>query len=352
MGPVRFRVGKRWIEPFTIAPWAEEKVDRSIPQVIQVMRGDFFCMPFGGNEEIYKAENHPVHGETANGTWELESISPGHIHLSMRTSVRTGKVDKKITLIPDQTAIYSQHIISGMEGPMSLGHHPILSAPEGVTARLSLSPFCFGQVAPGILEDPAKGGYSHLKAGAHFSSLQRVPTMDGKWIDLSVYPANDGYEDLILMASKPTLPFAWTALTIPEKGYIWFSLKDPRVLPSTIFWMSNGGRHYAPWNGRHRRAIGLEEVVANFHLGLAQSARSNPLKRAGIATSVKLNKQNSLVVNYIMAVAEMPRGFDIVKNIYPSADGNSVRITSKSGRSISVGLDIAFLKDARDPSPH
>ena len=89
--------------------------------------------------------------------------------------------------------------------------------------------------------------------------------------------ARDGYEDIVLMASDPKLPFAWTALTVPEHNYVWFALKDPRVLPSTLFWISNGGRHYAPWNGRHRRAIGLEEVVSNFHSGLAESAKPNAL---------------------------------------------------------------------------
>ncbi|MEO6964915.1 MAG: hypothetical protein ABI076_03335, partial [Acidobacteriaceae bacterium] len=174
----------------------------------------------------------------------------------------------------------------------------------------------------------------------------------GKWIDLSVYPANKGYEDLILMASKPALPFAWTALTLPEDRYIWFSLKDPQVLPSTIFWMSNGGRHYPPWNGRHKRVIGLEEVVAYFHHGLERSARFNPMNRAGIPTTVQMKKQSSLVVNYIMAVAAIPAGFDIAQSIRPSVDRKSVRITSKSGKSISIRLNIGFLKSKPDPSQH
>jgi len=349
MAPVRFRIGNHWVEPYAIAPWAKETINASTPQVVRVMRGDFFCMPFGGNEKHYKGEIHPPHGETANGKWRLEASSRQCLHLFMMTSVRKGRVDKVIRLVPGQTAIYSQHVISGMKGPMSLGHHPILRVPEGVTARVSLSPFRFGQVFPGMLEDPAKGGYSLLKAGERFSSLERVPQIDGNWADLSVYPAREGYEDLVLMSSNPESQFSWIALTVPEKRYVWFSLKDPRVLPATVLWMSNGGRHYAPWNGRHRHTIGLEEIIGNFHYGLAESATRNSLNRAGVATCVKLNPLQALAVNYIVAVAEIPGGFDIVESILPSHVGKSVVIRSKSGKTITVDLDISFLSEPPYP---
>jgi hypothetical protein len=343
LAPVRFRIGDRWVEPFEVAPWAKERVDASIPQVLRVMRGDFFCMPFGGNEQPYKGEIHPPHGETANGKWHFESSSRQQIHLSLRTSVRPGRVDKIIQLADGQATVYSQHVVSGMEGPMSLGHHPILKVPEGVTARVSVSPFRFGQVFPGQMEDPTQGGYSILKPGGRFSTLSRVPRMDGKWTDLSVYPDREGYEDLVLISSNPDLNFAWTALTVPEMNYVWFSLKDPRVLPSTVFWMSNGGRHYAPWNGRHRRAIGLEEIAGNFHYGLAESAERNSLNRAGIATCARLDAQRPLTVNYIMAVAEIPEGFDIVESIVASQNEKSVVIRSKSGKTTSAELNLPFL---------
>ena len=63
------------------------------------------------------------------------------------------------------------------------------------------------------------------------------------------------------MVAKPG-DFAWTAATLD--GYVWISLKDPRTLPSTLFWISNGGRHGEPWNGRHLRRLGLEEICGHF----------------------------------------------------------------------------------------
>jgi hypothetical protein len=343
LAPVRFRLGRRWVEPFEVAPWAEEKVSKETPQLLRVMRGDFFCMPFGGNQTPFHGEEHPPHGETANNKWRLEASSREQLHLSLQTFVRRGRVDKYIRLVPGHPAIYSRHVISGMAGPMSFGHHPILKIPEGALGRVSLSPFQFGQVFPGQLENPAQGGYSILKPGAKFTTLKRVPRLDGGWADLSVYPDREGYEDLVLLASNPKTPIAWTALTVPEKNYVWFALKDTRTLPSTIFWMSNGGRHYAPWNGRHRRAIGLEEVVSNFHYGLAESARPNPLSRIGVTTSVQLDPHRPLVINYLMAVAEIPRGFDVVKHIQPITGKKQVKIVSKSGKTVFARVDVSFL---------
>jgi hypothetical protein len=48
-----------------------------------------------------------------------------------------------------------------------------------------------------------------------------------------------------MVAHEATPEFAWTAVIFPEQRYVWFALKNPRLL------RSNGGRHYAPWHGRH-----------------------------------------------------------------------------------------------------
>src|SRR5437870_12966645 len=69
LGPVTFDRRRRRIQPLSVAPWATEKLDRSTPPIIKVLRGDFFCLPFGGNSTPYHGERHPIHGETANKKW-------------------------------------------------------------------------------------------------------------------------------------------------------------------------------------------------------------------------------------------------------------------------------------------
>ena len=276
LGPVTFDRRGRKIRPYSVAPWAEEKVDASLPPILRVLRGDFFCLPFGGNSTLYHGEQHPVHGETANGRWRFESLETNQgrtcLHLSLQTRIRPGRVDKRISLVAGQNVVYCRHEISGMRGPMNLGHHAMLKFPDASgSGALSTSSFVYGQVFPEPVERPENRGYSFLKPGAKFKSLAAVLTITGQTTDLSRYPARRGLEDIAMIVSDVKEPFAWTAVTFLEEGYVWFALKDPRVLRETVFWFSNGGRHYPPWNGRHINVLGLEEVCSNFHPGLAES---------------------------------------------------------------------------------
>jgi hypothetical protein len=340
--PAKFRVGRRWISPLSAAPWALE--NPRVPNILKVLRGDFFCMPFGGNGTVHGGEQHPVHGETANKKWKREPSSvPGTLHFSLVTKVRSGRVDKFISLVDGHPAIYQQHVVSGLSGRMPLGYHAMLHFPKQGSARISTSAFVHGQVFPGAFENPAEGGYSCLRSGAEFTSLESVPKADGGNADLSVYPAREGFEDLVMLVADPSLTLAWTAAVVAEEGWVWFSLKDPSVLSSTIFWMSNGGRHYPPWSGRHRGVIGLEDVTSYFHLGHAESVRPNPLSKTGIPTALAFQPDRPVSVNSIMAVAPIPKGFDEVRHIREARNGQSVEVESRSGKTIQVPLDPGFI---------
>ena len=189
-------------------------------------------------------------------------------------------------------------------------------------------------------------GYSLLQPGAQFASLQSVPTIVGQTADLSRYPSRQGYEDLVMLVSDPALRYAWTAVTFPEERYVWFALKDPRVLRHTILWLSNGGRHYAPWSGRHLGVLGLEEVTSYFHYGLAESANTNPLSRRGYDTCVQLQSGETLDIRYIMGIAEIPGDFDQVQSIDALPDGSGVALIANSGSSVVAPMGIAFLDAA------
>ena len=350
LGPVTFRIRGRNIEPFSVAPWATERHPFGLPAVLRVLRGDFFCLPFGGNQRSYRGERHPVHGETANARWRYVGMIGDHgrrtIHLRLSTRIRTGHVDKFITLIDGQTVVYQKHIINGMRGRMSYGHHAMLRFPEQEgSGIISTSRFSYSQVFTEPLERPENKGYSILEPGACFDRLDRVPMITGRMTDVSRYPARRGFEDLVLLAADATLSLAWSAVTFPRQRYVWFALKNPRQLPQTILWLSNGGRHYAPWNGRHVNVMGIEEVCSYFHLGLAESARRNPLSSRGIATSFELHPDRPYSVLYAFGVAQIPVGFDQVADIVASADRHSVLLRSKNGKSVSVDMDGVFLRE-------
>ncbi|RYG66458.1 hypothetical protein EON80_15380 [bacterium] len=345
LGPVEFQLGDRTVSPFAVAPWSEEEHAARISGVLQGLRGDFFCMPFGGGQP-FEGEDHPGHGETANHLWHFESLQENgttRLHLSIDTKVRVGRVDKTIELRDGQTALYCRHEISGMNGPMNLGHHAMLKFPEKPgSGLLSTSHFTFGQVFPGQFENPEHGGYSMLKAGATFESLESVPTITGETTDLSRYPARRGYEDLVMIQADQEQSLGWTAVVFPEEKYVWFALKDARVLRGTVFWLSNGGRHYGPWSGRHTGVMGLEEVTSYFHDGLYKSAMPNSLNERGFKTYLDLDAEKPTRVNYIMAVAEIPDGFDHVAEI--TVQTESVTLQSRSGQMVVTPLDASFLE--------
>jgi hypothetical protein len=346
LGPVAFRIEHRLVSPFSVAPWADEKLAPDTPALLRALRGDFLCAPFGGNGTPWRGEKHPPHGETANSTWRLESFERSSdrstLHASLHPKVRAGTVDKFITLIDGHAAIYQRHVIAA-RGSMSIGHHALVKFPEApASGTISTSRFTDAQVLPDLFERPENRGYQALKPGALFRSLERVPMLNGEMTDVSRFPARRGFDDLVMLTADATLPFSWTAVTFPRERHVYFALRDPRVLRHTILWLSNGGRHYAPWNGRHTSVVGIEDTTSYFHYGLAESVKPNPLNRRGIPTTLMLSAKKPVAIPYIIGVAAIPANFDRVAAITSNKDG--VEFVAANGKRASALVDLDFLR--------
>jgi hypothetical protein len=348
LAPVTFQTDAGPVQPFAIGPWHDEPLPAGAPGVLRPVRGDFFCAPFGGNAQAWRGEKHPPHGETAESPWRrvAAECAGDTLTTELKTTVRSGRVVKRISLRPGETNLYIRHELHGMRGAMCLGHHAMLKFPdEPGSGRIALSPWRFAQTCPERFEDPALGGYNSLKVGATFRDLRRVPLAAGGTTDLTRYPARAGFEDLVMLSARTGTRFGWTAVTFPQQRYVWFALKNPAVLASTVLWHSNGGRHYAPWSGRHRGVLGLEDVTSYFHFGLAESAARNPVSRRGIPTVLTLDPRRPLQVPYVMGVAAIPRGFDTVRRI--DFRGDHIVLRAASGRTVRHAVDLAFF----DPTP-
>lgn len=351
IGPVSFELSGRGeaVSPMSVVPWAEEVVSQEIPVILRVLRGDPFCLPFGGNDTPWRGEHHPIHGEVANGVWQPVSLvregDAVELTLAMETAIRPGRVSKTLRLVDGQSVLYQRHVIRDMHGPMCVGHHPMLDCGEREggegSVAISVSPFVDGRVNPDVFERPEKGGRSALQPGATFEALDAVPLAAGGMTDLSRYPARGGHEDLVQLWTDPSLDLGWTAAVFRDRGMVYFQLKDPRVLGSTVLWLSNGGRDYEPWNGRHVGVIGLEETVSYFAYGLAASAEENDASRAGHRTAVDLDPARPLTVNFILGVAAAPPSFDRVASLDRTAEG--IRLTADSGDEVDVTLDVDWL---------
>ncbi len=350
-----FRLGGREAAPYFVNPWWKEPGAAELDDLTRVLRGDFFCFPFGANSDPFQGVKHPLHGATANDCWEAaEAIAAdggaaasgaAADALSLRLPLPGGKgvVEKRIGLGADSPVVYNEHVVRGWSGRMPLGHHAILQFPAGEnTGMIDLAPPVAAFTHPTPSEDPANRGYNLIKPGVEIRDAARVPTVYGDTVDVTRYPQRFGHEDVLQFISDPARELAWTSVTFPGEGYVYFQLKDPRVLASTLFWRSNGGRHYAPWNGRLRGVHGLEEVTTYFAHGIKQSVEPNSLSAKGFKTCLEIRESDPPAIRVITGVAPISAGFKGVKDIRRK-DGSSLVIEGKGGEKIEIPCRVDFL---------
>jgi hypothetical protein len=355
MAPVTFyREGTSPVQPYHITPWQNERPVTMPAPVLVVLRGDFFCMPFGGNSDEVAGEKHPPHGEIVGDPWSVVgSRKTGDVTtltMGIDTKVRKGHVTKELSLVDGQNAVYSRTTIEGFAGRVPLGHHATLAMPEKEGAvRIATSALRFGMTCPSLFSDPRQREYQALMPGAKWTELSKVPVA---WkgapdADLTRLPGRYGYADLVQVANESwetTKGPAWTTATYQDAGYVWFALKDPAVLCSTVLWMENHGRHGHPWNGRNN-CLGIEDVTAFFADGLAASSRDNVLTKEGVATTVDLSADKPTAVNYIQGVVRIPHGFENVKTL--EFLPGEVAFISVTGKRVVAPVRHEFLKTGK-----
>ncbi|MHC4505962.1 MAG: hypothetical protein ACYTFI_21925 [Planctomycetota bacterium] len=351
MAPVSFCTDGKPVQPYYISPWQNDGL-RNLPDPVLVpLRGDFFCMPFGGNAEAYEGEKYTGHGETSSSKWSLVSNdSVGGVTtltLELNTKIRKGKVTKKLALVDGENAVYSSHVIEGFTGRMPLGHHCTLDVPEEEgSLRVAVSAFDLGMTCPVIFSNPKNREYQSLAVNEKFTDLTNVPVMakGEPPADCTSFPEREGYSDLIQIFRKPSTDPAWTTVTCQKKGYLWFALKDAAVLPGTVFWISNKGRHGSPWDGRNR-CLGMEENCAYFAEGIVPSLKPNVINEAGFPTAVEFSGSAPTVVNLIQGAIRIPDGFEMVKDV-TFAPGK-VTFTATTGKSVTADVRHGFVKTGK-----
>ena len=339
VAPVVFTAAGATAAPYSLAPWQPAEIS-DIGPLLDVLRGDFFCLPFGTQPD------GPDHGEPASGEWVVCASSEHAVTLHLDAGDSGGSFDKTVSIRDWQTVLYQEITIRNVVGAFNYGTHPILdfSGQATASARISTSPMRWSSVYPGVFSDPANGETQVLRPGAMFDSLTAIPLEAGGALDVSRYPTPVGHEDLVMMVNDPDAgPIGWSVAVFD--GFVWFSLKDITSFPATLLWISNGGRTQPPWSGRFTGRMGIEDVYSHFHDGLL-AARSRPLFDLGISTARVFDAATPVSLRTVQGVAFTPDGFGRVAGIAMDVPG-CITLTDEVGTAITTDVDWEFAFENR-----
>ena len=327
----------RVLKPLHRAPWIgepREHLPADLPEGVVRLSGDFLCAPFSRAD----VEEAPLHGWPANSAWEVtESAAAPHgwrAAFRLRRKVMGAVVDKILTLRHGHPFLYQEHVLTGGHGAVPVAHHAMTAMKRG--GRLAFSPKRLAGTGNEALEpDPARGR-SLLAYPARSADLARFPAADGGTIDLGDYRAERRQEDFVTLVEADMAGLGWTAVARRAEDDLFLVLKNPAELPVTMLWFSNGGRGYAPWNGRHRGVIGIED--GRTAVGHAASLGDNWLKREGIATAFELGGR----VAFRQVMGALPIGSSQLPERVEAQDGK-LRLLLDGGDT-EVPFDAAFLR--------
>lgn len=331
-----FSVDGRSLSPLHRAPWADDPdvgADAHLAPVERTLSGDFFCAPFGASD----VEPAPPHGWSANSPWTVVEAGDGAAHLSLGRPVLGAAIEKRLRLSADAPILYQSHVIRGGQGGLPVAHHPMIRlAGRG---WLSVSPKRVA-VTPTRPLDP---GRHRLACPAETTDLTRLPTTDGGPLNLRALPIADRHEDFLTLIEVPDRRLGWTAVIREDEDDLIFVLKDPTVLPITMLWHSNGGRDHAPWLGRHRGVLGIEDGCAAGADGHAAALGPNPIARHGVATALPLAPGHTHRIAHAIGAIPRPKGWQTVTDI--AVDGDRLVLIEAEGGRLVLPFDPFFFTE-------
>ena len=331
--------GGRTLRPLHRAPWIDEPATQAldIPAGTRGLAGDFLCAPFSAND----IEPAPIHGWPANTPWEVVDRNPladgVSVRLRLLRPVLGATVEKTLTLRDGHPFLYQEHAFIGGAGELPAAHHRMTVMQAG--GRIAFPPKAVGLTPDTPLEpDPSRGRYA-LAYPARAADLTAFPRADGGSYDLTLYPTGGREEDFVVLVEDAHEGPGWTAVARQAEADLFLVLKNPAELPVTMLWLSNGGRDYAPWNGRHCGVLGIED--GRTALGHKASLGDNALKRLGISTSFTLDPEGAVRFRRVMGALPLAAGSDAPVTVEPR-DGH-LHAAFADGRTVSAPFDTAFL---------
>ncbi|MFN4203913.1 MAG: hypothetical protein ACK4GM_12715 [Tabrizicola sp.] len=327
----------RDIAPLHRAPWAAAEVPPDAPPHQAWLAGDFLAAPMGASE-------HGLHGRAANGDWQVLEAPAGTLRAVLSGAVQGATVVKELSLTDGHPFVYQRHLFIGGTGALPVANHAMVSVPNG--ARLSFSRKRWWETLAEPLETTR--GRSRLAYPRRAEDAAEFPAADGGTVNLHRYPWGAAHEDFVAGVEDPASRLGWTAVVRPEEGDLFLSLRNPAVLPMTMLWQSNGGRDYAPWNGRHRGCLGVEEGAALPMLGLSAQEAPDPLSAAGQPPLVRLDPQGTVELRHVIGAIAWPTGQSVAGVML---EGDVLTVTGDWGAERKVPIRGGWLGGTAPPAP-
>ncbi|MEQ8481756.1 MAG: hypothetical protein RIC18_13945 [Hoeflea sp.] len=338
----------RLLSPLHRAPWVDDPdavFEETTPANVRRLSGDFFCAPFGRND----VEPGPTHGWPANSAWSHSGTEESEDRLTavftLERTVMGATVEKRLTLRAGHPFLYQEHRLSGGEGAISVAHHVMVRMEAG--GRLAVSPKAFACTPDEALEPDAARGRSILAYPAEASDLRSFPLADGDTADLGQFPPGEFHEDFVTLVEAPTdgpgAAPGWSVVSRNTEQDRVLVLKNAAELPVTMLWMSNGGRDYAPWSGRHTGVLGIEDGRASG-AGHADSVRQNRLNARGFPTAYALSEDHCVSIRQAIGACSMDENEGDVADL--STASGCVTLRFVTGREKTLRFDEEFLAGA------
>lgn len=324
------------IAPLHRAPWGRDEVPVDAPPHQTWLAGDFLAAPMGASDQ-------GLHGLTANGDWQVVPSAPCTLRAVLTGAVQGATVVKELSVSDGHPFVYQRHLFIGGSGALPVANHAMVSVPNG--AKLSFSRKRWWETLGEPLETTR--GRSALAYPRRAEDAAEFPGADGEVVNLHRYPWGEAHEDFVAGIEDPSSRLGWTAVVRPTEGDLFLSLRNPVMLPMTMLWHSNGGRDYAPWNGRHRGCLGVEEGAALPMLGLSSREEPDPLSAAGQPPLVRLDPQGTVEVRHVIGAIAWPEGQSVAGVML---EGDVLTITGDWGAERKVPLRGSWLGGAA-PAP-
>ena len=293
LAPLTFRLADgRSLQPMQIAPWAGTKEAAGLQGIMQRLRGDWPCVPFGGPHvpeglpadwRIHAPDDTWQHGYAANHDWECVESRDDRLTIAIDypDDSAISRLERRFVVDPTAARLDMELVIHARRAvriPVAL--HPTFRVPAQ-PGHLVLEPSAHGTIY--TYPVPTEPGVSHVTADATADSLTRLPTQAAP-LDVTRLPLPFATEELLLVtdigARNDSPQVVLHYLDEDVRLGLWW---DRSAMPDVMLWVSNAGRRAVPWSGRHY-ALGVEPVNGLFDLGrIADVPESHALaSRKGI----------------------------------------------------------------------